>query len=228
MPLGPRLERSVLATDLAARMLALTASIPLTRDFLSCSCEREVRGGRVSRSSPWRPSARLLHSWSSGTYPNDDEWSPIFIKCYRHGVESPKGRKDRAYRTCSPSQVFQVKRLQYKGDMYSRSLCHGTHASLLCRGDQSETSLAPFRPDHRRTQAWASVIAARAAGANALKTSPYTPRHAHMHVSKVCYGRHSQQRARGTCFAQGQLRCVGLLRPFCVARSGKAPKQYHT
>jgi hypothetical protein len=38
MPLGPRDERSVLATVFAAKMLAFTASVPRTRDLLPCSC----------------------------------------------------------------------------------------------------------------------------------------------------------------------------------------------
>ncbi len=37
MPLGPREDLSVLATVLAARMLALTASVPRSRDLLPCS-----------------------------------------------------------------------------------------------------------------------------------------------------------------------------------------------
>ena len=38
MPLGPRLERSVRATVLAARMLDLSASLPRRRCRFSCSC----------------------------------------------------------------------------------------------------------------------------------------------------------------------------------------------
>jgi hypothetical protein len=43
MPLGPREVRSTRETALAAWMLLFTASIPLTRDFFSCSC-RPGRG----------------------------------------------------------------------------------------------------------------------------------------------------------------------------------------
>ena len=44
IPLGPRDDRSVLATDFAAMMDALTASMPFTRDLRSCSC----RGGHTA------------------------------------------------------------------------------------------------------------------------------------------------------------------------------------
>ena len=51
MPFGPRLERKILATVLAARMLAFCASRPFTRFLDSASCfsaseTREKLGGR--------------------------------------------------------------------------------------------------------------------------------------------------------------------------------------
>lgn len=42
MPLGPREERSVRATVFAARMFALTASVPRSRDLLPCSCTAKI------------------------------------------------------------------------------------------------------------------------------------------------------------------------------------------
>jgi hypothetical protein len=48
MPLGPSDVRSTRDTALAAWMLAFTASMPLTRVLLSCSCAAEGAIGAVS------------------------------------------------------------------------------------------------------------------------------------------------------------------------------------
>lgn len=62
MPLGPRLERSVRATVLAARMLDLSASLPRRRCRFSCSCwfvrrrdgTAAARGAGAKRQLVWQ------------------------------------------------------------------------------------------------------------------------------------------------------------------------------
>lgn len=96
MPLGPREERSVRATVFAARMFALTASVPRSRDLLPCSCTTKKCMERCCcRRHTWllglEASGALIvdHGFrfvSGGarggrkTHPDDDERSAILIK----------------------------------------------------------------------------------------------------------------------------------------------------
>lgn len=55
MPLGPSDVRRILETALAAWMLLFTASIPLTRDLVSCSCRQGRRGDWKAEQRRWAP-----------------------------------------------------------------------------------------------------------------------------------------------------------------------------
>jgi hypothetical protein len=104
IPLGPKEERMSRATDLAATMLALCASNPLSRPFFSCSCyiflqspiflhlEVSVFGhcsimhtvytgkGLKVKQHLFRSAHVLLRA-----YPNDDERPAILVESQRHG-----------------------------------------------------------------------------------------------------------------------------------------------
>ncbi len=89
MPLGPSEVRSTRETAFAAWMLLFTASIPLMRDFLSCSCiARAASLGDHTRTMQASPNAGPV---SSGLpHPYDDEWASKLIERQTHGCWSPR------------------------------------------------------------------------------------------------------------------------------------------
>lgn len=62
IPLGPNELRKVRETAFAARILALTASTPRTRDFLSCSCDFKHQQPFVHNIKLARPTKRQMQA----------------------------------------------------------------------------------------------------------------------------------------------------------------------
>lgn len=79
------------ATDFAAKMEALTASMPLIRDFFSCSYAAKQHLLLFSASQAWRMvvPGTILRCCA---HPDDDEGPPELIERERHGCVRPVKR----------------------------------------------------------------------------------------------------------------------------------------
>jgi hypothetical protein len=68
-------------TVLAARMLALTASMPFTRLLAPWSCDHRPPQHQRCCERAWATEAARRAVWGRAPYPDDDEGPPILVEC---------------------------------------------------------------------------------------------------------------------------------------------------